>query len=93
MRYYEVSITPCSGGFGEYYMGLIGSQDPYEDEAELLAECEQHVGSLYELGVDDLPPGVEDIRGNIHKPEGRVFAYLVDGADDREPRYFAIVER
>ena len=31
---------------------------------------------LYELGVDELPEGIEDIRGRIQNEAARVFGWL-----------------
>lgn len=72
--YYEISIIPANGGFGEWQCQPVNGEgwaDDYDLEAEMRGNAD-----LYELGVDELPPGVEDIRGRIHNEPGRVFAIV-----------------
>jgi len=87
--YYEATIKGSNGGFGEYDQQFFDFGEGWEDEQDLINECYQNVnGDLYELGVDELPDGLDDIRGSIHNQDGRIFGWL----DDRgEPHYFAIV--
>jgi len=90
--YYDVTISPAAGGFGEWeHSGAHG--DGWADEADLVTAMAQGVsGGLYELGVDDLPAGIEDIRGLIRSEPPRVFATLdADGAGGAT-FYFGIVE-
>jgi hypothetical protein len=68
----EVSIKPCSSGFGEYEVGEMGE---VIDVSDILNEVE---GEVYELGVSALPDSVSDIRGLIHNEPSRVFC-LVNG--------------
>ena len=45
------------------------------DDADILNGVEWFT---YELGKEDLPEGVEDIRGKIQNEPERVFAYIVN---------------
>lgn len=74
--YYEVSIIPASGGFGEWQTQPINGEG-WADYSDLEMEM-RTAGELYELGVDELPDGVQDIRGRIHNEPSHVFA-IVDG--------------
>jgi hypothetical protein len=66
VNYY--SIKPCASGFGEYD-AVIDADDIYDD-ADILNGC---AGEVYELGAEDLPEWVEDIRGKIHNEPEKVF--------------------
>lgn len=84
--YHEITIIPSNAGFGEYQTSPIngeGWEDEYALETEMRGNAE-----LYELGVDELPEGVEDIRGRIHDEPGRVFAVVSDFGT----QYVGIVE-
>ena len=87
--YHETTISR-SGGFSEWQTnptsGEAGWEDDNDLEAEMRANC---AGTLYELGVDDLPSQVEDIRGAIHEEPWRVFAAVYD---DGSVSYHGIVE-
>lgn len=75
--YAEVGIRPHYAGFGEYNRDP-NAGDPYPGDAEdLLIEIRNSLmegEELYELGVDELPDAVKDIRGLIHNEPERVFA-------------------
>ena len=76
-QYVAVSIQPASGGFGEYDV-LSDTSEPYDSESDLLDAMSENL-ELYELGVDALPDGMDDIRGCIHNQPERVFGYMEDG--------------
>ncbi len=87
--FYEVVIEACAAGFGEYQVSPINGEG-WVDECDLEAAMRQAGCDLYELGVDDLPEGVEDIRGSIHNEPTRVFAAV---GEDGSVAYSGIVER
>ena len=63
-----VTIKPSSSGFGMYE--AIPDLDETYYDADILHGC---VGDVYELGTEDLPDWVEDIRGCIHNEPEKVF--------------------
>jgi len=71
--YHEITIKPTSGGFGEYEAGTELS-DGWADETDLHHEMAGNVDEMVELGVDEIPEEVEDIRGRIRNAPDRVFA-------------------
>ena len=78
-KYQETTIKPASGGFGMYESNQ-DSSELWDNEYDLeQAMYEGSRNELYELGVDDLPEGIEDIRGNIYNQPSRIFGYLQDG--------------
>jgi len=74
-KYYEVVLQGCSGGVAEYERHPNPPDAYWRDEDDLLCELagNNQAGPLYELGVDTLPDGVEDITGLIHDEPPRVF--------------------
>lgn len=97
-RYVEVNITPAASGFGLWDAG-DSNGEKWDDADELLDEIRQTPGidEVYELGVDELPEGVENIRGKINNQPGRVFACKLirqkgSSPDDDLIRYFGIDE-
>lgn len=86
-KYYEVSITPASSGFGEYQCTSNG--EGWVDDGDLLSEIAQNSdGEIIELcDGAELSDGAEDIRGRIHNEPRRVFALV---RDDGEIGYFGI---
>lgn len=94
--FYEVTIEPCSSGFGEYQCLPING-DGWGCDTELLRAIEGDNGEVFLLGRDELPAGCEDIRGRIHNEPARVYAYSPDQRylteADRRWWYFGIVER
>jgi len=92
MTYHESRIDPSHSTDGEWVQNQHDIGEGWADEGDLLSECSQNVGSLYELGVDELPDGLEDIRGSIHNQAGRIFGYFGDSGGELLARYFAIVE-
>jgi len=72
--YRECCILPASGGFGEWQAGEYG--EPCDVDV-LTGDIYQNIGfPVLELGVDDLPDGLEDIRGRVHNQPARIFGYL-----------------
>lgn len=70
--YHEVGLMPCPGGFGEWQR----SGEPeglFEDPEEVIADLDT---TVFEIGVDALPDGIEDLRGKIRDEPARVFGYL-----------------
>jgi hypothetical protein len=72
--YHEVTIRPCHSGFGEYETNLCDTGECWGDEMDLVSSMRDGVDDLIELGEDDLPDGVEDIRPVTHHCPSRVFA-------------------
>ncbi len=72
-----VSIVPANGGFGEWQVTGAHTGDPI-DLGDFKSDAE---GKVYELGKDQLPEGVEDIRGAIQNQPDVVFA-VVDDNDE-----------
>lgn len=86
--YKEIVIAPCASVFGKYQASEFNG-DTWEDEQDLLDAMRNTDFILYELGVDDLPGGLEDIRGHIHNEPTRVFGYV----DEQDiSRYVGISE-
>ena len=83
-KFFEVTIQPAHGGFGEYQRGEINGEG-WNVESDLLAEC----GEIFILGKDQLPDGVEDIRGRIRNEPNIVFATITS---DHDCSYHGIVE-
>ena len=88
MKFYE--IKRASGGFGEWDTGerVDYSESEFDDDRNLF--------EIYELGEDELPAGVEDIRGSIHNQTGRIFSLVKRspyGEDEPDVvRYFGVEE-
>lgn len=55
---------------GEYVCDIPNGDDSWEAD-DLIEELRMN-GDVFELGVDALPDGVEDIRGRIHDEPSRV---------------------
>lgn len=95
--YYFQTIQPHHAGFNQWQQshelnnGWAMDSDLIQEIADNLSGVE-----LFELGKDELPEGLEDIRGNILGGTPRetilsesIFGYL---GEDAQPVYFAIVE-
>ena len=77
------SIKPCASGFGQYE--AIADFDSIQDDADVLNGCD---GKVYQLGSEDCPNWVEDIRGNIYNEPEMIF---VERSNDQERiRYFGL---
>lgn len=81
-RYHFVDLKPASDRFGGYDEGLADDAG-HHDLQEMVTDAGAHV-DLYELGVDELPEGVEDIRG-------RIYAYA--GAYQERVAVYAVMDR
>ena len=89
MSYKECTILPATGGFGEYQAGEFNGEK-FSDAETLADALREGAGfELFELGKEELPEGLEDIRGRIHNQPERVFGGL-DAQD--VPHYFGISE-
>ena len=73
MFYQRVSINSAAGGIYE----AVPDKNKAQETAAIFSKID---GDVYELGVDILPKGVEDIRGKIHNKPERVFA-VKDGSE------------
>lgn len=74
--FFEVTISASASGFGQFQTNPINGEG-WVDASDLQSAMADGVGgNLYELGVDDLPDGVEDIRGSIANEPERVFAVI-----------------
>jgi hypothetical protein len=85
--FHAVAISPCSAGFGQYQVSPINSE-AWASALDLLAEIAGNVGDVFSLGVDALPPGIEDIRGRIENEPESIHAYFENGG----PVYFGIAQ-
>ena len=83
-KYFEVTITPAHGGFDEFQCSEINGE-AWDFEADLLQEA----GDIIVLGRDELPDGIEDIRGRIHNEPQTIFAIV---HDEHHVSYYGIVE-
>ncbi len=83
-----VSIRPDRG---EYCVAEFGRACPDADKLiEIIRSLAAAKGDqVYELGFEELPEGVDDIRGRIHGEPPRVFV-RVD--PDGLPNYFGVVD-
>ena len=75
------SIKPCASGFGEYE--AVPDLNTIQDDSDLLNGV---AGELYELGSEDTPDWVEDIRGRIHNEPEHVFVERSN--DEQNIHYF-----
>ena len=73
MFYQQVSINLSASGIYE----AVLDKSKAKESAAIFSKID---GDVYELGVDILPQGVEDIRGKIHNKPERVFA-VKDGSE------------
>jgi hypothetical protein len=93
MRYQTSTIKPAHGGFGEWDLDRNQSFEPDGlDLQEVEQQARENVGEIYELGKDDLPEGIEDIRGSIHNEPTHVYGYLYEEHGETYPMYFGIDE-
>lgn len=66
------AIVPCDSGFGEYETGEYSEQIDYSDWVNGF-DCD-----YYDLDDDNLPDGIEDIRGKIHYEPSKIYALITD---------------
>lgn len=95
--YTECSIKPASGGFGEYE-SCESADEHFDSLSDLLDRCrEANDGyDILAVGEDDLPEGVEDIRGLVRNQPTHIFATVPHDwkgeGDERGIIYFGIDE-
>ena len=87
--YHEITITPATGGFGEYDANICDIGEGYAEKDDLLAAVREIVGDIYQLGDPDTSADVADIRGRIHCEPTEVWGWD-DAAGDTH--YFGIAE-
>ncbi len=87
-KFFEVSIIPTCGSFEEYQCQPIGSEG-WADRDDLIDEVRANEHQVFVLGEDEVPSGVEDIRGRIHNEPPCILAVLFQ---DGSVSYFGIVE-
>ncbi len=77
MAYKQCRLHASESGSGEY-QGGEPSGETWDDEGDLLdaLRADRAPLDVYEVGVDELPDGVEDIRGRIQNEPARVFGWL-----------------
>lgn len=95
--YYDQSISRYHAGFGMYQSDPENGEPWAEaiDLVDYMRQCAAEAGQeFYELGVDELPPGVDDIRGSIYSEPDRVFAFVWhDKQGEVQVSYEGIVAR
>lgn len=79
----KFAIIPSDGGDWELYP----TSEPFDTiDADYLVEVlreQREIGSnIYELGVDELPDKIDDIRGSIQHEPDRVFVTVSDDGVD-----------
>lgn len=74
--YHVVTIAPHYAGFGMWQASPADS-DLY-DKSTYLEQSASPTTTIYELGDDELPEGVADIRGSIYDEPAIVFAIVDD---------------
>ena len=75
MLYQRVLINPSVSGSNTYE--AVPDNNQPQETAAIFSKIE---GDVYQLGVDILPAGIEDIREKIHNKPERVFA-VKDGSE------------
>lgn len=77
MAYRECRLQPCGNGLSEY-QPVETEGATWDNEGDLVGAMRGNVvpADLYELGADELPDGIEDIRGRIQNEPARVFAWF-----------------
>lgn len=87
--FYLASLVPSQSQPDKYAYGTVQTEaDGHETADELLKDLANEGTRVYELGIDDLPRGAEDIRNLLLCKPSRVFVSLLFD----EPDYFCIVE-
>lgn len=89
-KYMEHTIHPSHSGFGMWQVGEGGPL--HEDAMALRDSIVENVGGIWELGVDELPKSMEDIRGSIYNQPDRVFGFFDPESHPSEAVYFGINE-
>lgn len=92
----EECIQPSDSTYGHWDAShtTYGTANDVEagelfETAECLLDAVRAAGiwEFYEIGVDDLPDGLDDITGSIYNEPDRVFGYI---SDEDEAVYFGI---
>jgi len=87
--FYLASLVPCHSSPDKYTYGTVQTDtEGHKNAEDLLSEIAKEGNRVYELGVDELPGSIEDIRECLACSPGRVFMSLLFD----EPDYFCIVE-
>lgn len=87
--FYLATLVPSHSNPEKYSYGTVQTDtDGYENADELLSDMVSEGNRVYELGVDELPGGADDIRECLACKPARVFMSLLFN----EPDYFCIVE-
>lgn len=87
--FYIAALVPSHDNPEKYTYGTVHTDtDSYRSADDLLSNLMDEGTHFYEIGVDELPSGTEDIRECLTCNPGRVFVSLLFG----EPDYFCIVE-
>lgn len=87
--FYLAALVPSHDTPEKYTYGTVHTEaDSYANTEELLSGLAKEGNRVFELGVDELPSGAEDIRKSMLCNPGRVFVSMLFG----EPDYFCIVE-
>lgn len=87
--FYLAALVPSHDNPERYTYGTVHTEaDSYSNAEDLLNGLISEGNRVYELGVDELPSGADDIRELLACKPGRVFMSLLFG----EPDYFCIVE-
>lgn len=87
--FYLAALIPSHDNQEKYTYGTVHTEaDSYSNAEDLLSGLAKEGNHVFELGVDELPAGAEDIRESLLCNPGRVFVSMLFG----EPDYFCIVE-
>lgn len=87
--FYLAALVPSHDNPEKYTYGTVHTEaDSYANADDLLSVLVKEGNRVFEIGVDELPAGAEDIRESLLCNPGRVFVSMLFG----EPDYFCIVE-
>lgn len=87
--FYLAALVPCPDKPEQYIYGTVHTEaDSHVTPEDLLNGLTSEGNHVFELGVDELPVGAEDIRESLRCNPGRIFVSMLFG----EPDYFCIVE-
>jgi hypothetical protein len=76
-RWAEVPIKPHYAGFGMWQADRNAAEYEWDDAETLIQEIRSNINAeIYELGKDELPPEIEDIRGSVYEEPDRILAYV-----------------
>lgn len=87
--FYLAALVPSHDNPDKYTYGTVHTEaDSCAIPDDLLSGLAKEGNRVFEIGVDELPAGAEDIRESLLCNPGRVFVSMLFG----EPDYFCIVE-